>query len=85
MIRNKEKHNSFKTNILISAKSPYGTCGGFSQIASQICIYSVPVNTITQESIIVWLSGYLILYKSLEYIPNTYLLILHLHLNFNMH
>ena len=29
MIRNKEKHNSFKTNILISAKLPCATCGRF--------------------------------------------------------
>ena len=36
LIKNKEKHNNFKIVLIISAKLPCATCGGFSQIPSHV-------------------------------------------------
>ena len=36
LIKNKEKHNNYKSILFISAKLPFATCDGFSQITSHL-------------------------------------------------
>ncbi len=52
-IKNKEKHRNYDVNFLYFAVSPFATCDGFSQIASQLsCSHGAPLNQVCSWTLV---------------------------------